>query len=178
MTTRFVTTVFDGGQAALKTEESAHATWQYAPGAMPGLLQTPDYATALADALPHLDEGREDHFRLRMERGQQMRELTHLRHCFLLSGAVHDHAPHTELMEDQRAHLADLDRLDHIEIRVRPAAPVLTDPTGFTIRGQSAWVECGDLYFAAPGDVQTWIAEWERLWSCAVPLATYQRGNR
>ncbi|MEU4283583.1 Scr1 family TA system antitoxin-like transcriptional regulator [Nocardiopsis dassonvillei] len=177
MTTMFATTVFDGGQAALKTEEAAHATWQYAPGAVPGLLQTPDYATAVADALPHLNEGREDHFRLRMERGQQMRALTHLRHRFLLSGAVHDHAPRTALMDAQRAHLADLDQLDHIEIRVRPSGDALTDPTGFTLRGGRAWIECGDLYFAGPGDVQTWIAEWERLWSCAVPLATYQPGS-
>ena len=59
--------VFTGGQEALTTEEATNATWQYAPGTVPGLLQTPGYATAVANSLPHLDRGRQDHFRLRIE---------------------------------------------------------------------------------------------------------------
>ncbi|MEE2037968.1 Scr1 family TA system antitoxin-like transcriptional regulator [Nocardiopsis sp. CT-R113] len=59
--------VFTGGQEALTTEEATNATWQYAPGTVPGLLQTPGYATAVANSLPHLDRGRQDRFRLRIE---------------------------------------------------------------------------------------------------------------
>jgi len=167
--------VFTGGQKALMAQEAVHATRQYAPGTVPGLLQTPDYARAVADALPHLGPDREDHFRLRMARGRQLRELTHLRHQFILGAAVHDHAPHTPLMDAQRAHLADLDRFGHIDIRVRPAGVVLTDPTGFTIRAGSVWIEAGDLYFTGSGDVRKWVGEWGRLWEEAVPLADYQQ---
>lgn len=172
--------VFTGGQDALAAQEGVHATWQYAPAAVPGLLQTPVYAHAVADALPHLSDGRDEHFRLRMARGQQMRELTHLHHLFLIGALAHDHAQGTELMDAQRAHLADLDRLlDHVEIRVRPTidSRVLTDPTGFTLRAGHAWVEVGDLYFRAPGTTQEWAGEWERLWTGAVPLADYQQGQ-
>ncbi|MEE2040153.1 Scr1 family TA system antitoxin-like transcriptional regulator [Nocardiopsis sp. CT-R113] len=170
--------VFTGGQKALMAQEAVHATRQYSPGTVPGLLQTLDYATEVANALPHLSDDREDHIRLRMARGRQVRECTHLRHQFIVGAAVHDLDPHTPLMDAQRAHLADLDQLGHIDIRVRPARVVLTDPTGFTIRAGRVWIEAGDTYFVASDDVQQWVEEWGRLWEEAVPLSAYQQGQR
>ncbi|GAA1463185.1 hypothetical protein GCM10009603_34830 [Nocardiopsis exhalans] len=163
------------GQAGILAQEADHPTWQYMPHGLPGFLQTPDHAHALAELLPHVEYAHTEQVRLRLQRGEQMRTRTHLRHRFILGPEILNTT--TPLMADQYAHLVELDQLDHIQIRIRPAGPVVTDPTGFTLRAGRAWIEAADLYFAAPGNIATWHKEWERLWAQTVPLTDHQGPN-
>ncbi|GAA1468194.1 DUF5753 domain-containing protein [Nocardiopsis exhalans] len=160
--------IYRQGQEGLLIQEAEHATWQYMPLGIPGLLQNPDYARAVHTQLPHLGEASQEQVRLRMQRAEQMRALPHLYHRFVLGSVTLAHP--TPVMRAQLAHLQELDQLPHIEIRVLPAGPVITDPSGFTLRADQVWIEAADLYFTAPGHRALWHAEWDRLWSKSAPL--------
>ncbi len=170
-------------------EAAACQLTSYAPDAVLGLLQTPDYARALLNAaLPQeRSEGVEQRLQMKVKRQgllTRKRQPTTLR-VVLMESAIRRLVGSPRIMSSQLRHIADMSTRPNITVRLLPfsAGIPLGDPMGpFTIldfgtdkRGTQieppvVYLESytGDLYLEKPSDVRRYYEAHQALRDAAL----------
>jgi len=175
-------------------EASAYRLTTYEPELVPGLLQTPAYASVLIHAA-HPGDGAEEHARrvqLRMRRQSRITRKMNpvVLDVILRESVLRGRVGGPRVMEKQLKHLVDIGTRANITIRILPfnagfplgdaiAAFVIldfgTDRAGREIEPSVVYVEgfTGDLYLAKPAAVGRYTQAYETLRRSALdPIAS------
>ncbi|GAB2719516.1 helix-turn-helix domain-containing protein [Nocardia thraciensis] len=165
-------------------EAAAEKLTTYEPELVPGLLQTPGYASVLIRSV-YPDDGPDEHarrVRLRMRRQTRItrKYLPAKLEVILRESALRTVVGGPKIMEAQAKHLADMGTRSNVTVRILPSSagfplgesvgPFVMLEFGTDRKGQLAeppviYVECytGSLYLSKPKDVQRYHEAYESL---------------
>lgn len=173
-------------------EESASSFCWYETHLVPGLLQTEAYARALIEnANPGVDaEEIERRVRVRIGRGALLTRPAALPAFRAVIGETTLRCPigGAEVMAEQMEHLAQMTRLEHVQVRIMPfsaglhtgvhSGPFITlrfpvNANGRESEPPTVYVESftGALYLDKPAEVERYDAAWEDIWSSSLDEA-------
>lgn len=142
------------GQRDVGRQEAAGPVDQWVPTAIPGCMQTQEYAAAVITAANvYTDEQGAQVVADRMVRASILRTVTaHRRRVLVTRAGIEREILPPAAMSRQWAQLADLAQLEHIEVRVVPEQ-VPIHPTGFQIvhGGGRVLVEGPTGVYSPPG---------------------------
>jgi transcriptional regulator with XRE-family HTH domain len=165
-------------------EASARSLTTYESELVPGLLQTPAYASTLIRAV-YPDDSPEEHarrVRLRMRRQTRItrKHEPATLHAIVRESVVRGVVGGPKIMEAQAKHLADLGTRPNVNVQILPLSagfplgvavgPFVilgfgADKKGQVIEPPVVYTECftGDLYLAKPRDVEQYYQAYEGL---------------
>ncbi|MDG4804617.1 helix-turn-helix transcriptional regulator [Micromonospora sp. WMMD980] len=169
-------------------EAAARHVRHYEPNLIPGLLQTPEYMSAVFETKPgRTPQEVAQKVALRMERQKLLARRSPAAPAFeaIVDGAVlRRPISDVEAWRAQLAHLVNAAQARNITVRVLPASVgphrasvagafiILDFPAKGTRPAESSTVYSesltGSLYLDRPSEVETYVAAWETLWDLAL----------
>jgi hypothetical protein len=165
------------GQLALARDEDTHPTDHWSLLTLPGPAQTRAYAQAVLaresdDLLLHEAQALVDD---RMNRGRALRESTAPRRFCVAELALTSPVLAAEGLHAQHAHLADLDQLAHVQIRVLPHGADELLCHDFQLRNGQALLESPVGLVDLPDAEGVFRPRFDRLWNASIPYRAWYR---
>jgi hypothetical protein len=158
------------GQQDLSRAETSNPIWHWSPMVIPGPLQTRRYAQTTISALPDpvRPEEAEQLIADRMARGEALASCTNQRRFVLTDWLLERPFADLQAVQEQRRHIAALNDLDHIHVRVVLSNfhTHLFHPV--QVIGDQAWVEGPRGMVSMPGGAQAYLPLFNRLWQTAI----------
>ena len=164
------------GPRELARDEDTHPTDHWSLLTLPGPVQTRAYAQAvLARENDLLVEEAEALVGDRMNRGHALHDSTAPHRFCVAELALTNPVLGTEGQRDQHAHLADLDQLAHVQIRVLAHGTDELLCHGFQLRNGETLIESPAGLVALPAAEGVFRPRFDRLWDASIPYSTWHR---
>ena len=147
------------GQRDVGRLEAAGPVDQWVPTAIPGCMQTQEYAAAVITAANvYTDEQVAQVVADRMVRASILRTVTaHRRRCLVTRAGIEREILASAAMSRQWAQMADLAQLEHIEVRVVPEHISVLTPAQLSVGGTTLpYVPRSRAYRAGPEQAVIW----------------------
>ena len=165
------------GQQDLSRAEAINPIWHWSPMVIPGPLQTRRCAQNTISALPDLvrPEEVEQLIADRMARGKAMAmtEGATQRRFVLTDWLLGRPFADPQAVQEQRRHIADLDALDHIQVRVLPSNACVHLFHPVQVVGDQALTEGPRGMVSMPGGAETYLPHFDRLWQAAIDYSDW-----